>query len=68
MVCFKLICCHNEITYRLKHWLFERIVLWKVNGNAPRFFVATPDGKLCLEPCECWTDWWTTTTRLGLII
>ena len=33
-------------------------MLSKVNGNAPLFFVAAPDGKLCLEPCECWTEVW----------
>ena len=38
--------------------MFERIVLWKVNGNAPSFFFAIPDCELCLEPYEWWMEVW----------
>ena len=38
LVRFKLIGHHNEIDYRLRHWVFERLILWKFKGF---FFVAT---------------------------
>ena len=55
---FQFIVYHNELAYKLEHWMFERIVLWQVNGNAPLFFVATPDCELCLEPYEWWMEVW----------
>ena len=35
---FKRIGYHSEIDYRLRHWVFERLILWKFKGF---FFVAT---------------------------
>lgn len=47
---------HSEIDNKLKHLVFERLILW----NFERFFfVATPDYELCIEPCEWWTEIWT---------
>ena len=47
---------HSEIDNKLKHWVFERLILWNFEGF---FFVATPDYELCIEPCEWWTEIWT---------
>ena len=52
LVRFKLIGYDNELGYESEHWMFERTVLWQVNGNALLFIVTTPDCELCLEPCE----------------
>ena len=49
MVRFKPTGHHSQIDNKLKHLVFERLILWNFEGF---FFVATPDYKLCIEHCE----------------
>ena len=44
---------HGEINNKLKHWVFERIILWHLEGI---LFVATPDFELCIEHIEWWAE------------
>ena len=46
---------HCEIDNKLQRWVFERIILWRVEGI---LFVATPDFELCIEQLEWWAEFW----------
>ena len=56
LVRFKPTGHHSEIDNKLKHLVFERLILWKYDGF---FFVATADYELCIEPGNWWTEIWT---------
>ena len=45
----------GEIDNKLKHWVYERIILWRVEGT---LFVATPDYELCFEQLDWWAECW----------
>ena len=53
LVRYKRIGYHCEIDYKLQHWVFDRIILWRVEGI---LFVATPDFELCIEQLEWWAE------------
>ena len=55
LVRYKPIGYHCEIDNKLQHWVFERIILWRVEGI---LFVATPDFELCIEHFEWWAEFW----------
>ena len=46
LVRYKPVGHHCEINNKLKRWVFERIILWRIEGI---LFVATPDFELCIE-------------------
>ena len=46
---------HIEIDCKLQELLYERIILWRVEGI---LFVATPDFDFCIEQCEWWSEFW----------
>ena len=45
LVRYKPIGYHGEIDNKLKHWVFERIIVWRIEGI---LFAATPDFELCI--------------------
>ena len=45
----------GEIDNKLKHWVYERIILWRVEET---LFVATPDYELCIEQLDWWAECW----------
>ena len=46
---------HIEIDCKLQQLVYERIILWRVEGI---LFAATPDFDLCIEQCEWWSEFW----------
>ena len=46
---------HGEINNKLKHLVFERLILWNLDGI---LFVATPDFELCIDPIEWLAEFW----------
>ena len=46
VVAYKPVGYHGEINNKLERWVFERIILWRIEGI---LFVATPDFELCIE-------------------
>ena len=44
---------HTEIDCKLQQLVYERIILWRVEGT---LFVATPDFDLCIEQGEWWSE------------
>ena len=46
---------HSEIDCKLQQVVYERIILWRVEGTC---FVATPDFELCIEQGEWWSESW----------
>ena len=43
----------GEIDNKLKHCVYERIILWRVEQT---LFVATPDFELCIEQFDWWAE------------
>ena len=46
---------HAEIDCKMQQVIYERIILWRVEGTC---FVATPDFELCIEQGEWWSELW----------
>ena len=55
VVRYKPVGYHCEINNKLKRWVFERIILWRIEGI---LFVATSDFELCIEHFEWWAEFW----------
>ena len=43
----------GEIDNKLKHWVYERIILWRVKKT---LLVAIPDYELCIEQLDWWAE------------
>ena len=54
LVCYKPI-GRIEIDCKLRQLVYERIILWRVEGS---LFVATPDFDLCIGQGEWWSEFW----------
>ena len=46
---------HIEIDCKLQQVVYERIILWRVEGTC---FVATLDFEFCIEQGEWWSELW----------